>query len=531
MATTASAQENSIQQTIYPYIQLIIRRKWIIIFGALPVLIAGLLYCLLTPLTYKASTLIVMVPQKVPESYVRSTVTGHNEERVRGILQEIVSRTNLEKMIKKFDLYPKLRKKLPMESVVEIMRENIHIENPREARKNAFTLSFEGGDPRVITKVTNALANMFIEQNLKLRETQSQNTAQFLANQLDKIYVELKKREEALKRYKLTHMGELPEQYKSNLATLNSLQMRLQDIQENIRRAQDRKLLLQQQLADQRAALNMMQSHSVDKSDETDLRGGMSLAELKRRLKILQSRYTDQHPDIVALKKAIAEQEKLQQLRGRGNSYSRQQPILTGNPAIDALKLQIRSTDLEINDLKRAKQKVESEIMVYQRRIENTPRREQELVDLTRDYENLKQTYDDLLQKKLQAEQAAALERRQQGEQFKIIDPARIPEKPIRPNLQKMIPLIILLALCFSFGLAFLVDMMSNKIFDPDEIRKMYGLEILACIPVLLSDEEIRKRRKKIALLVLTATAGYGFVFFLAALLYIHGPGSYAGII
>ena len=388
--------KNNLQETIYPYLQLLSRRKWIVIFGAIPILIAGFIYCLTTPLIYKSGALIIIVPQKVPEHYVRSTVTGRNDERIKTILQEITSRTNLEKVIKEFNLYPEERKKMPMESVVEKMRKDISIENPRGAGRYAFSLSYEGKDPKLVTKVANALANQFVEQNLKLRATQTKNTAEFLASQLDRIYVELKKREEALKKYKLTHMGELPEQYESNLATLNALQQRYQDIQENIRRAEDRRLLLRQQLSDQMSAMSLNNDSSQGISP-----GKLTLSQMKKRLEILRGRYTENHPDIVALKRLIEQEER--RIRKRQNSSSgseKNEPELTGNAAIDAIKLQIRSTNLEIKELLRDKKKVEKAIKIYQQRIENTPKREQELIDLTRDYDNLKKTYDNLLQKK-----------------------------------------------------------------------------------------------------------------------------------
>ncbi len=524
-------KQNSIQQTIYPYIQLILRRKWIILFGAIPILIAGLIYCLTAPLTYKASALIVVVPQKVPESYVRTTVTGRNDERIRGIVQQITSRTSLEKLIKQYNLYPEMRQKYPMEIVVEHMKKDLEVESPRNERQTTFHVSFQGRNPRLVAKVTNAFANLFVEQNLKLRESQSTNTAKFLEEELGKIYVKLKKREETLKKYKMEHMGELPEQRQSNLTTLAALQRQLQDIQENIRRAEDRKLLIRQQLSDQRTSLNLVQSQQGAQSRH-GATSNLSLPELKERLRILLSRYTENHPDVIALKKAIAKQEKLLQIhKENAAESSAPAPSLTGNPALDALKLQLRSTEFEIRQLKEEKRNVEKQIALYQKRIENTPKREQELIDLTRDYENLKQTYDDLLQKKLEAEQAAALERRQQGEQFRIVDPARVPERPVKPDLKKLIPIILVVAFGFSVGLAFIIDLLSNKYYDPDDVKADLGLEILACIPLLLSPEEIRRRRLKNLALSFAAVCGYAVVLGLSVLLFLKGPGSFSGLI
>ncbi len=536
----ATNQIEQPQFNIYQYIQLLLRRKWVIIFTAIPVLILGALYCLFTPEIFKATALIVAVPQKVPETYIRSTVTEENDERIRGILREITSRTALEKIIKKFNLYPEMRKKYPMETVVERLKKEIKIENTERNRRNgliSFNLSYEGRDPELIAKVTNALANMFVEQNLQLRQTQAENTAKFLDSELKKIYAKLKKTEEALKEYKLAHMGELPEQRDSNIATLTALQQQLQSVQENIRRTEDRRMLLSQQLSDERISSRNLAAYSSQNAQQGTTTAGregaeLSLPEMQERLRILRSRYTEQHPDIVALKKAIESRKKniAEQKKG-GHAKNTGHVPLSGNPAVDALKLQLRSAELEAKQLREEAALLKKKIEMYQQRIENTPKREQELIDLTRDYDNLKQTYDSLLQRKLEAEQAAALERRQQGEQFRIIDQATPPEIPVKPNLLKIIPMIIVLAFGGGFALAFVLDFLSTKFFDPDDVVKAFGLPVLACIPVLLTEEEKKYRRRREIRNALIAGVGYALSGLLFIILFLKGPGAFSGLL
>ncbi len=537
----ANTQIEQPQFNIYQYIQLIIRRKWLIIFTAIPVLILGALYCLFTPQIFKATALIVAVPQKVPEAYIRSTVTEENDERIRGILREITSRTALEKIIKKFDLYPEMRKKYPMETVVERLKKEIKIENTERNRRNgliSFNLSYEGRNPELIAEVTNALANMFVEQNLQLRQTQAENTARFLDSELQKIYAKLKKTEEALKEYKLAHMGELPEQRDSNIATLTALQQQLQSVQENIRRAEDRRMLISQQLSDERIASRSLAANTPPVAQQGTTpagRGGteLSLSEMQERLRILRSRYTEEHPDIVALKKAIESRKKAMaaQDKEEHSVNSLAHMPLSGNPAVDALKLQLRSAELEARQLKEEASLLKQKIASYQQRIENTPKREQELIDLTRDYDNLKQTYDSLLQRKLEAEQAAALERRQQGEQFRIIDQAAPPEIPIKPNLKKILPVIFVLAFGGGFGIAFVLDFLSTKFFDPDDVVKAFSLPVIACIPVLLTDKEKKQIRRREMCNTIIAVSGYAVSGFLFVILFLKGPGAFAGIL
>ncbi len=546
MVTSSTEQQGA--QLIDRYLNLAIRRKWEIILAGIPVMIAGVLFCLFATKVYRTSTTIIVVPQKVPEAYVRSTVTGDVRERIRGIWQEVTSRTNLEKVIRQFDLYPEKRKRLPMETVVEHMRNMIKIESPRNAKTNAFILSYEGTDPVLITKVTNSLANMFIEENLKLREAQARGTAQFLSQELEKVYGELKKREEALKQYKIQHMGELPEQRASNLATLNSLQQQSETLQENIRRAEDRKLLLQRQLVEEEGNLRASVSPGVSPGHggSAAVQAPTTIEGLKERLKALRTRYTDAHPDVIAVKKLIARLEKEKGSNtaigpstpsGGKEAGQNEAPSATEteapreNAIIVGLRYQIKSLDLEIKAMKEDGKKLREQIALYQKRLEETPKREQEMIDLTRDYDNLKRTYESLLTRKIEAEQAEALERRQKGEQFRVIDPARIPQTPVKPDVRKILAMTLVLALGAGAGLALGLEFLSDRLYDPDDVKAAFNLPVVACIPYLPTVEEQRKRRLKTLCLSAVAGIGYSMVLFLAIILWLKGAGALAYLV
>ena len=520
---------------IYLYLSLLLRRRWEIIFGMIPFLLAGLLFCLFSAKIYSTSTTIVVVPQRVPEAYIRSTVTGDIDERIRGIWQEVTSRTNLERIIEQFNLYPLARERLPMETVVGGMRKKIHIDNPRAARTNAFILSYEGADPILITKVVNALANIFIEANLKLRETQARGTAEFLSEELEKVYRELKHREEALKQYKTEHMGELPEQRDSNLAMLQRLQEEIETLQENIRSAEDRKLLLQRQIAEERSNLSL--AADLAGSHEAVSQAPTSLEGLRERLKSLRGRYKDTYPDVVTTKKLIAKLEKEQgtqnlasENEGAELSMESGAPIYTGGPVnaiIVGLKYQLKGLELDIKAIGEASDKVRKQIVVYQTRIENTPKREQELVDLTRDYDNLRLSYESLLTRKIEAEQAAALERRQKGEQFRVIDPARIPVVAFKPDVKKVLAMTLLLAVGAGLGLALGREYLSKAFYDPDDVKKALNISVLACVPLLLTDAEKQRRRRNVLYLSIGAGAGYAAVMVLFLILWCRGAGAF----
>ena len=523
------------------YISLLFRRKWAIILGMIPFLLAGMLYCLFAVKVYRTTTTIIIVPQRVPEAYVRSTVTGDVGERIRGIWQEITSRTNLEKIIQQFNLYPGAREALPMETVVGMMREKIQIDSPRAARTNAFILSYEGKDPVLITRVMNSLANMFIEENLKLREAQARGTAEFLSNELDKVYADLLQREEALKQYKTEHMGELPEQIQTNLSMLQRSQEELETLQENIRRAEDRKLLLQRQLAEEQSNVRTGALTVSGSAREQAAATPTSLEGLMERLKALKTRYTDIHPDVVAVKKLIAKMQREQGSRSptsdgeetRGESEEERTPFDTGaieNAITVGLRYQLKSLDLEMNAMRKDSEKVKDRMDMYQERIEGSPKREQELVDLTRDYNNLRSTYESLLTRKIEAEQSAALERRQKGEQFRVIDPARIPETYFKPQLKKLLAMTLLLAAGAGLGLALGLEYLGKALYDPGDVTKALDVEVIASIPLVLTFSEKWRQRRNMFFLSSLAGIGYAAAGALLLVLWIKGPGFLAGI-
>ena len=232
------------------YIEIFRRRVWYFIIPFFAIMAGTLLYAAFAPRLYKASTLVLVSPQKVPEAFVQSTITSGIEERLQSISQEVMSRTRLERVISEFNLYQKESKNLSKEQVVELMQKNILVELPnrRKDEKSSFAISYIGKDPQVITAVTNRLTSLFIEENLKLREQQAVGTTEFLAGELASSKTKLEELELAVSQYKRQHMGELPEQLDSNLRIMEQLQSQYQRVGESLGAAQDRRFFIQKQL-------------------------------------------------------------------------------------------------------------------------------------------------------------------------------------------------------------------------------------------------------------------------------------------
>jgi len=483
---------------IYDYIEIFRRRIWYFIIPFFAIMAGTVLYAALAPRLYKASTLVLVSPQKVPEAFVQSTITSGIEERLQSIAQEVMSRTRLEQVISEFRLYQKESKNLSKEQVVELMQKNILVELPtkRKEEKSSFAISYIGKDPQVITAVANRLTSLFIEENLRLREQQAVGTTEFLSGELASSKVKLEELEATVSQYKRSHMGELPEQLDSNLRIMEQLQSQFQRVGESLGAALDRRLFIQKQLSDLESPLTGADVVTTVKegkfrpgrvsagaagsaSSMVTEEGGTYESQkvaLTNLLNDLKSKYTDSHPDVVVT------QKKLAALESRKEEVKDTYDVKK-DPRYRELKNQLAMTDLDIKQLQGEQAGIGAQLNRYRGRIENIPSREQEMASLLREYQKMKESYETLFKKSQAAQQAENLEIRQKGEQFKIIDPARLPEKPFSPDIPKVFLIGLVLCLGCSFGMVIIREQMDTTFHDAGDVEATVGLRVIATIP------------------------------------------------
>ena len=348
---------------------------------------------------------------------------------------------------------------------------------------------------------------MYIEENLKVRETLARGTKEFLDKQLQDMEQELKKREEAIQQYRQTHMGELPEQMEANLRALDQLQLQRNALLEAYRTAEDRQILLEKDLA---ATPQYLAGAGPDQNELY-----RQLEAKRQQLTSLLTQYTEAYPDVVRVKKEISEIEQRIAAAGSGETHTPPQgnvPIL--NPEYARLKSQVESNRLSMENTREQLQGIDARMKTLQQRVENTPRREQELAALTRDYQTIRQSYDSLMARKLNAEVAENLETRQKSEQFRILDPPNLPQKPIKPNRLQILAMGLALGLGGGVGLAFAVDYMDRTFKRVEDLKAALGLPVLGVIPVLRTRESVlAEKKRRLAL----ASASVGFIATLIA--------------
>jgi protein tyrosine kinase modulator len=486
------------------------RRKWLIVLPFLVVAAGTAIKSRLTPNLYRSETVILVVPQQISESYVRATLTSTSriEDRLQSIAQQILSRTFLEKIIVDFDLYPKARKTTVMENIVEDMRrKDINIE---PIKGDAFKVSYVSGDPQIAMKVTERLAALFIEENRRDREILADGTNQFLESQLTDARRRLAEHEKKVEEYRRHYSGQLPTQVESNLQVIQNTQLQVQALVESIDRDRDRRLVIERSLAD--AAAELKPEAATTASPARDAPDADPLDAARRALTALEARLTPEHPDVIHARRQVRELEARQPAVTAPAAAAA--PVVRRSAADVARDIRLRNLEAEVQSLdrkivaKEAEERRLRDVMAnYEARVEAAPARESELIELTRDYTTLQQVYTTLLTKREDSKVAVNLERRQAGEQFRILDAARVPERPFSPNRLMMNLVGAMAGLALGVGLAGLLEYLDTSLRTDDDVVIAVSLPVLAMIPLMVTTAEERQKLRGRWLVVGSAAA------------------------
>lgn len=482
---------------------------------------------------YRAETLILVVPQRVPENYVRPAIAESIDQRLQAIQPQILSESRLQRIAEELDLYPNRRKKLGgVDEIVADLRSDITVEI---IKGDLFRVGYSGDNPYKVMQVTQRLASLFVEENLKDREQLVTGTNRFLESQLDSTRRQLEDREKKIQAYRQAHAGELPSQVGSNLQVLQSASLQLQASEEAMSRDRDRRLELERALAELTStapapkparapepppptppAASADGTTSVPADLLQPLPDGADqaarfaqLQRLQQTLAALELRLKPEHPDVVRTRRAIADVQRsitADKSASSSGDVEIDPAIIMRRVRETQIRAQIANTDKEIARKTSDQEKLRLQIVTLQQRVEGEPARESELIGLTRDYETMKASYQSLLAKKEESGIAANLERQQVGQQFKTLDPARLPEKPYGPP-REMINLAAAAAgLVFGLGLSVLIEVRDQSFRSAVEVVPVLSLPVLASVPAILTRTE-RRRARRLVLAVITAFA------------------------
>jgi polysaccharide biosynthesis transport protein len=546
------------QRDIKYYLHLIKVRKWYLIIPAILISIISLLVAFLLPSMYESSSTILIEEQQIPQDFVRTTVTGFADERIQSITQQILSRTKLWDIIKQFNLYSEMREKYTQEEIIEKMRDEIKIDTisvdmldkqkGRSGSKGqsqnltiAFTISYRGKNPGTVQKVAGNLASLYLEQNLKDRQQKAETTTKFLEAELKELDERIKTQGAKITKFKQLHEGSLPELQAHNLAQAERLENDVKQLETQIRAAQDKKTYLEGQMAtvnpdlptagqekvmDPKTRLYGLQvelaallaKNSENHPDVIKMKreitslekmvsaqGGQAsvrrqkLTQLQMELSAREGRLSPEHPEIKKLQKEIA---RLEKEKDAPEASSRPQIANANNPAYIGLVSQIQGIDNEIAMNRKQQADFRDKLRMYRQRMEETPKIEQEYAALNRDYQNAHAKHMEVMNKLLEARIGEGMEESQKAEKFTLIDSASFPEKPVSPNRLLIAAAGLLFGLAAGVGTVLLSDQLDHSVKDADDIGWITDIPVLGSISRMQTPEYalwLKKRRWMIA--------------------------------
>lgn len=478
------------------YMAIVRRRKWILLLPAVLGAILAYSVSLFLHDVYTSKTLVLVEGQKVPDSVVKPVDSEELVQRLATMEEQILSRTRLQPIIEKFGLYKDEPGKPHMEDLVERLRKSIDI-TPIKAMPGTthggdlpgFTISFSGSTAQQAQQICSEITSMFIDANLRAREQRAEGTTEFLSNQLAEAKNKMDERDAKLAAFKSRYFGSLPGQEQSSISILSGLNTQLEAATQALSRAQQDKAYGESLLSQQRAALeNSSPGSAPGPSQVNQLE--VQLATMQNQLVLERARYTDDHPDIIKLKNDIEEvKRKLDathaQPTEKAMAEENQPATVRETPQIQQLRSQIHQLDQVIQGKTRDQARLQQQIGLYQSRLSLSPNVEQQFKELTRDYTTALEFYNDLLTKESQSKMATNLERRQQGEQFRIMDSANLPESPSFPNRPLFAGGGLGLGLALGLGIALLLEMKDKSLRTEGDIKFYLQTPTLALIPLI----------------------------------------------
>ena len=544
------------EKSLSDWILAIKRRKTaaiitVAIFAFLTVLIAFLL-----PAKYRSTATILIEQQEIPQDFVRSTITTFADQRLQIIKQRVMTSTNLFQIINKFNLYQDLLEKEPREVVLEKIRDAISLDfisadviDPRSGRPVqatiAFNVSYDHESPALAHKVANEITSLFLNENIKERTQKAQDATRFLEEEARKLEHEINQLEENLAEFKTGNVEKLPELVSMNMSLIDRTDQDIKQIDQQLRTLRERKIYLQSELAQ----MNPNQALYSEQGERL-LGSGDRLKILKIELARLSGIYSDNHPDILRIKremsalegdqgasqssnKGISSEIALlkQQLQEAEQKYSSDHPDVKSlkrtidslesslssstqvsnvypsnseisNPAYSQLLAQLEASNSEIESLRITRSSLRTKIQMLEQRLIDSPEVERKYRALVRNYDNAKLKYTDVKAKLSEARIGESLELGEQSEKFTIIEPPLLPEQPVSPNRPAIIILGFMLSGLLALGVVLIRESLDDAVYDRSTVLQLTGFIPLAVLPSMHTIEEVsRSKNNKIILI------------------------------
>jgi protein tyrosine kinase modulator len=484
------------------------RRKWIALAVFTLTAAAGITLALSLPSIYRATATVI-----VEQNRGATAAPGELESRLQLISQEILSRARLEALIGSLRLYPVLRQHAPMEAAVGQMRKDIQTESKVQPTPSgigstiAFSISYRGGDPELVAKVSNSLASSYLEEDRKIRGRQTSGAVQTLKTQLDEVKANLQQQEQTLGEFQDEHAGELPQSSEANLANLERLQGELRTKTDERLRAVDRRNELLRQLDEAEAA-----PAAASAGASGPVPAASKLARKKDELADLSRHYSEKYPEVIRLKEEVAALEREAVPAEPVPAATSGAGAATAASRLERLHQSRHDVDDEISGLRSDEGRLRAELAERIRRLETAPRRQRGYLSITRDYQTTRDLYDSLRKRYEEAQ----LEEDKGGgtafSPFRILDPAIVPTAPAAPNRMLLLFASLVGALVLAAAVAWIADHIDSSLHSADDVRSFTRVPVLVSIPLIVTPSDRRAHHRRLWLAAASVLLALGAI-------------------
>jgi uncharacterized protein involved in exopolysaccharide biosynthesis len=555
------------QLTLSDYLDALARRKWPMLATLCTLIAASAIVAYVLPPVYRSTATILIEEQEIPLDLVRTTISSFADQRIQVISQQVMTRANLMKIVKKYDLYPTQQRYETTEEILTRMRKDIRLDlvnadvidrrsGMRGAATIAFTLSYDGETADRAQKVANELTTLYLNQNLELRQQKAAETSSFLAEETERLRKEIAGIETRLAAFKRRNAGRLPELAQVNFQMRERTDAEILEVDRQLASLDERRFYIGGQLAvvkpytpiisasgerildpaerlrtlraqvaglsgiygadypdlararEQMAALEREEGSVADNGERAK-----QLEKLKGELAAARERYLPDHPDIARLSRVVDSLERA----NREAAPVKESERKPENPAYIQLKAQLEAIQADTDSLKKKRGALSERLAELDSRLMQTPQVEREYADMVRDRENSVVRYRELSAKLMEAKVAEELEKGKKSERFSLIDPPQLPEKPRSPNRPAILLIGLVVAMAGSLGYVAVAEARDTSVRNARDLGRIAALPLLAVIPRIESrvDDGARLRRR---IWIVTGT----IVAIVAALALVH---------
>jgi polysaccharide chain length determinant protein (PEP-CTERM system associated) len=420
------------------YLGILRRRLWIVAIPVIlfPIVAVGISFFI--PPQYLSQTLVIIDQQKVPDEYVKAVISSDLDGRLASMREQILSRSRIQPIIERYNLYGNSH--LSLDDRLDVVRKGIsikpiHSDISRAGGLPGFYISFTANDARTAQLVCGEITSLFLTANLKQREDMAVGTTDFIKNQLADAKRNLDEQDAKLAAFQREYVGKLPGEGSPNVNMLTSLNTQLEAATQQLSRMEQDKVYMESMLTQQISAAQASAPGATQ--TVTPQVQQSELQALLAQEADLTTRYTPDYPDVITVRRKIAELRK--KMDAPAPVVAPATPTAAtryDTPAIQQLRSQIHAAELGIQAKRAEQSNIQRNVAIYQDRIQSSPLVEEQYKELTRDYATAQKFYDDLLAKMNQSKMASALETQMQGEQFRIMDPPNLPDSPSYPKRQ-----------------------------------------------------------------------------------------------